>query len=128
MANYILIPCSEVGQEPIKFTYIVDDREYSLNSEEVWLIENSVGDNFCGVVSASTSENASYTAVTIHTDCSTCAVSAGTPYETCLVCCPCESGSTITSVSTPHPTWSNQYGTSVIQSNMVLLGGNGLNS
>lgn len=55
-------------------------------------------------------------------------VSAGTEYTVCLICCPCDSGGTITSVAVPHPTWTTQYGQSIIQANMVLLGGNGLNS
>jgi len=55
-------------------------------------------------------------------------ITAGTPYETCLVCCPCDSGGTITSIAVPHPTWTNGFGRSIVQASMVLLGGNGLNS
>jgi len=55
-------------------------------------------------------------------------LTAGTPYEVCLVCCPCDSGGTVTSVAVPHPTWTTLYGQSVVQANMVLIGGNGLNS
>ena len=53
---------------------------------------------------------------------------ANTIYEACVVCCPCESGETITSVAVPHPTFTDLYGNPVIQGNAVLIGGNGLNS
>lgn len=66
-------------------------------------------------------------------DCLSCvselpSLTAGTPYEVCLVCCPCESGGTITSIDVPHPTFTNLFGRGVVQASAVLLGGNGLNS
>ena len=66
-------------------------------------------------------------------DCENCLTgfitkTANTIYEACVVCCPCESGETITSVSVPHPTFTDLYGNPVIQGNAVLIGGNGLNS
>lgn len=53
---------------------------------------------------------------------------ANTIYNACVICCPCESGETITSVAVPHPTFTDLYGNPVIQGNAVLIGGNGLNS
>lgn len=56
-------------------------------------------------------------------------ISANTESLVCIVCCPCESGSTINQVSPPHPTWTNTEGKSVILLNAIELGGmNGLNS
>jgi hypothetical protein len=50
--------------------------------------------------------------------------SANTEYTACIEC----SGSTYT-VDTPNPVWTDNKGNSVIQLNMVALGGeNGLNS
>ena len=55
--------------------------------------------------------------------------SANTEYTVCVICCDCGStGSTITQVSPPHPVWTDGYGVSVTQLNMITLGGNGLNS
>jgi hypothetical protein len=67
-------------------------------------------------------------------DCPTCKIfnpvpkepprSAGTEYIECVICCDCgASGSTVTQVSPPHPVWTDGYGTSVTQLNMVTLGG-----
>ena len=54
---------------------------------------------------------------------------AGTPYEACVICCPCGTGSTVTSVSTPHPVWTDNYGIEVTQLSAIALGGiNGLNN
>jgi len=56
-------------------------------------------------------------------------VSAGTEYFACQICCPCESGGTVTSVSVPHPVWTGLYGNSVTLLDGVQLGGmNGLNN
>lgn len=55
--------------------------------------------------------------------------SANTENFVCVTCCPCDgsSGSTF-SVTPPHPVWTDGYGTSVTQMNMITLGGiNGLN-
>jgi hypothetical protein len=55
--------------------------------------------------------------------------SAGTESTVCVVCCPCTTGETISSVSAPHPTWTNGQGQAVIQLNAITLGGpNGLNN
>jgi hypothetical protein len=55
--------------------------------------------------------------------------SAGTESTICVVCCPCTTGETITSVSAPHPTWTNGQGQAIVQLNAITLGGpNGLNN
>ena len=55
--------------------------------------------------------------------------SGNTAYEECIICCPCDTGATVNSVSAPHPEWTDGYGTQVTQLNMVVLGGpNGLNA
>jgi len=55
--------------------------------------------------------------------------SAGTEYTACVICCPCESGQTVTQVSVPHPTWTGIQGNAVTLLDAVQLGGmNGLNS
>lgn len=56
--------------------------------------------------------------------------SANTEYNTCVICCECGStGSTVNSVSTPHPIYTDGYNNPIMQLNMVVLGGtNGLNA
>ena len=57
------------------------------------------------------------------------AYSAGTEYFSCQICCPCGTGTTITSTSVPHPIWTGIQGNSVTLLDMVQLGGmNGLNN
>lgn len=56
-------------------------------------------------------------------------VSAGTEYFSCQICCPCDSGGTVTSVAVPHPVWTGLYGNAVTLLDAVQLGGmNGLNN
>jgi hypothetical protein len=54
-------------------------------------------------------------------------ISAGTEVTFCEQICT-ESGTTVVSVTVPHPIWTNGYGKDIIQLGMVTLGGNGLNS
>ena len=55
--------------------------------------------------------------------------SANTPTNICQqICSTGDTGSTVVSVEPQHPTWSTQDGGDVVQLNMVLIGGNGLNS
>jgi hypothetical protein len=56
-------------------------------------------------------------------------LSAGSESKVCVICCPCgSSGGTVTSVSAPHPTWTNLAGKSVVLLDAIQLGGiNGLN-
>jgi uncharacterized delta-60 repeat protein len=62
-------------------------------------------------------------------DCTSCLspISAGTEVTFCEQICT-ESGTTVVSVTVPHPIWTNGYGKDIIQLGMVTLGGNGLNS
>lgn len=55
--------------------------------------------------------------------------SSGTESTICVVCCPCTTGETVTSVVPPHPTWTNGQGQAITQLNAITLGGpNGLNN
>lgn len=55
--------------------------------------------------------------------------SANTESTICVICCECTENQTITSVSPPHPVWTDSQGTSVTQLNAITLGGmNGLNN
>jgi hypothetical protein len=55
-------------------------------------------------------------------------ISAGTLSTVCVeICTTGGTGSTVVSVNPSHPTWSSQDGGDVVQLNMVLIGGNGLN-
>tara|TARA_R110000868_G_scaffold72567_2_gene211354 strand:+ start:2053 stop:2247 length:195 start_codon:yes stop_codon:yes gene_type:complete len=56
-------------------------------------------------------------------------ISANTKTTICVQICDSGStGTTVVSVEPQHPTWSTQDGGDVVQLNMTLLGGNGLNS
>ena len=56
-------------------------------------------------------------------------LSAGTIVQICQVCTDNSGTTTSTFIDAPHPTWTNGNGRSVVQLNMVALGGmNGLNS
>ena len=52
-------------------------------------------------------------------------LSAGTEYKVCVRDC---SGTTFSSVSVPHPTWTNNQGKAIVLLDAVQLGGNGLYS
>jgi hypothetical protein len=54
-------------------------------------------------------------------------ISANTLSTVCVQICSGDTGTTVVSVNPPHPTWSTQDGGDVLQLNMVLIGGNGLN-
>lgn len=55
--------------------------------------------------------------------------SANTESNLCIEICDEVSGTTVVSVSPPHPVWTDGYGTSVTQLNAITLGGeNGLNN
>jgi len=53
--------------------------------------------------------------------------SANAAEDVCVVVCT-SGGTTTVSVEPPHPVWTDNYGTEVIQMNAVTIGGNGLNS
>jgi hypothetical protein len=76
-----------------------------------------------------------FTPVEFYFNCSICIIDntiyprdAGPETLLCVeICGP--SGTTVTQISPPHPVWTDGYGTSVTQLNMVTLGGpNGLNN
>lgn len=67
----------------------------------------------------------------LHADCVSCnqPFSAGTPTKICVLCCPCSTGDTMSSVYGPHPTWSNQQGKAIVLLDAIVLGGpNGVNA
>lgn len=56
-------------------------------------------------------------------------LSSGTETDICQICVDSSGNTTATFVNAPHPTWTDAYGRSVIQLNMIELGGqNGLNN
>jgi hypothetical protein len=66
-----------------------------------------------------------------YTTCDEClnGFSTGTESTICVICCPCTTGETVTSVVPPHPIWTNGQGQAITQLNAITLGGpNGLNS
>ena len=50
-------------------------------------------------------------------------LSANTENTVCQELC----DQSVISITPQHPTWTNEYGKEVVQMNMVLIGGNGLN-
>lgn len=107
--------------------------EETLNPGETWAFSGASGEIICGTVVEPIIGVPNYSAVTLYSGCGECLqdtlefITAGTPYETCVICCPCGTGTTVNSVSTPHPTWTNGSGDVVIQASAVQLGGmNGL--
>jgi hypothetical protein len=83
-------------------------------------IDDSIGDRATDPVIKNT-----------YTTCLDCLppLSAGTIVEICQVCTDNSGTTTSTFIDAPHPTWTNGNGRSVVQLNMVALGGmNGLNS
>ena len=86
----------------------------------------------CPLPNSASTEN--ITAVYFYYSCQYCPdqiiTSANTEYNTCVICCDCGStGSTVNSVSTPHPIYTDGYNNPIMQLNMVVLGGiNGLNN
>jgi len=68
---------------------------------------------------------------TFFTSCELCTapLSGGTESTICVICCPCTTGETITSVSPPHPSWTNGQNKTITLLDAIVLGGpNGLNS
>ena len=105
----------------------------TLNPGETWSFSGASGEIICGTVIQPSVGVPNYSAVTQYDGCGDCLentlefITAGTLYETCVICCPCGTGTTVNSKSTPHPTWTNGSGDVVIQASAVQLGGeNGL--
>jgi hypothetical protein len=66
----------------------------------------------------------------IYTSCEDCHApkNANTPSTVCEICCDCgATGSTVNIITPPYPVWTDQYGKAVVQTNMIVIGGNGLN-
>jgi hypothetical protein len=99
--------------------YITEIRQYSTNEyntliEDFFTIDEILFSNY-----------------SLENGCNEClnGFSAGTESTICVVCCPCTTGETITSVVPPHPTWTNGQGQAIVQLNAITLGGpNGLNN
>ena len=105
----------------------------TLNPGETWAFSGASGEIICGTVIEPSPGVPNYSAVTQYSGCGECIEStvefltAGTPYETCVICCPCGTGTTVNSVATPHPVWTGINGEVVVQAGAVQLGGqNGL--
>ena len=130
MSTFQILLCTNESQ------YILGDEGVeTLNPGETWAFSGANGQLICGTVVEAAVGVPNYTAVTLYDGCGECLedtltfVTAGTPYETCVICCPCNSGTTVNSVSTPHPIWTGINGQVVTQGSAVQLGGqNGLYS
>ena len=128
MANFILEQCSSTT------TFIVGFGE-SFNPivGEIYSFSNGLtGETICGNVISITPSSTTYSAMTLYDNCHECIIdiprSANTEENICIeICGP--SGNTVTSVPSPHPVWTDNYGTEVTQLNAITLGGqNGLNN
>jgi len=128
MANFILEQCSSTT------TFIVGFGE-SFNPivGEIYSFSNGLtGETICGNVISITPSSTTYSAMTLYDNCHECIIdiprSANTEENICLEICD-PSGNTVTSVPSPHPVWTDNYGTEVTQLNAITLGGqNGLNN
>ena len=86
----------------------------------------------CPLPNSASTEN--ITAVYFYYSCQYCPEqiieSANAESTICVICCDCgATGSTVTSVSPPHPIYTDGYNNPIMQLNMVVLGGpNGLNN
>ena len=107
----------------------------TLSPGQTWAFSGANGQIICGTVVQAAQGTPNFSAMTQYSGCGPCLqtittfITAGTPYEACVICCPCGTGSTVNSVSTPHPIWTGLNGQVVVQANAVELGGmNGLYS
>ena len=126
MANYTLEQCSSSNQFTVGFGVTPMFGEiYSFS-------DGLTGETICGTVISPTVSPTTYSAMTLYDNCHECIIdiprSANTEENICLeICGP--SGNTVTSVPSPHPVWTDNYGTEVTQLNAITLGGqNGLNN
>jgi len=97
-------------------------------------IDPTTGITYCATLigSAGPVSTSNYVGM-LFDSCSSCLQSipstANTIGDSCVICDPCYSGGTATTVSVPHPVWTGLYGNSVTQGNAIQLGGqNGLYS
>jgi hypothetical protein len=127
MANYTLEQCSSLN------TFIVDFGAVIPTTGETYSFSDGLtGETICGTVISGTASPTTYSAMTLYDNCHECIIdiprSANTEENICIeICGP--SGNTVTSVPSPHPVWTDNYGTEVTQLNAITLGGqNGLNN
>ena len=128
MANFILEQCSSTN------TFIVGFGETFIPFlGEIYSFSNGLtGETICGTVISGTLSLTTYSAMTLYDNCHECIIdiprSANTEENICIEICD-PSGNTVTSVPSPHPVWTDGYGTPVTQLNAITLGGqNGLNN
>ena len=128
MANYILEQCSSLNTFTVDFGAVIPT-----TGETYSFSDGLTGETICGtVISLSPPSPTTYSAMTLYDNCHECIIdiprSANTEENICLeICGP--SGNTVTSVPSPHPVWTDNYGTEVTQLNAITLGGqNGLNN
>jgi hypothetical protein len=114
---------------------LAESGEETLSPGQTWAFSGATGEIICGTVVQLSPGVPNYSAATQYSGCGECLeatlefMTAGTPYEACVICCPCGTGSTVNSVSTPHPVWTGLNGEVVVQARAVQVGGmNGLNS
>jgi len=128
MANFILEQCSSLNTFTVNFGTVTPT-----TGETYSFSDGLTGETICGtVLSLSFPSPTTYSAMTLYDNCHECIIdiprSANTEENICLeICGP--SGNTVTSVPSPHPVWTDNYGTEVTQLNAITLGGqNGLNN
>jgi hypothetical protein len=124
MSTFVILLCNEDNQ----YAYVDEGRE-TLSVGETWAFSGDGGQLICGTVVETSTVPPNYSAVAQYEGCGDCLsattlyFTANTIYNECVIC-----EGTSTTVSVPHPTWTDNYGNVVVQGNAVLLGGNGLNA
>jgi hypothetical protein len=124
MSTFVILLCNEDNQ----YAYVDEGRE-TLSVGETWAFSGDGGQLICGTVVETSTVPPNYSAVAQYEGCGDCLsattlyFTANTIYNECVIC-----EGTSTTVSVPHPTWTDKYGNVVVQGNAVLLGGNGLNA
>ena len=127
MAYYILEQCSSATQFTVDFGLVTPT-----TGETYSFSDGLTGETICGTVISGTASPTTYSAMTLYDNCHECIIdiprSANTEENICIEICD-PSGNTVTSVPSPHPVWTDGYGTPVTQLNAITLGGqNGLNN
>lgn len=124
MSTFVILICNEN-----QYAYVDEGRE-TLSAGETWSFSGDGGQIICGTVISASTVTPNYSAVTNYDGCGECLsattlyFTANTIYDECVIC-----NDTSTTVDAPHPTWTDNYGNTVVQGNAVVLGGpNGLNS
>jgi hypothetical protein len=128
MANFILEQCSSATQFTVGFGVSFTP----MTGETYSFSDGLTGETICVTVISGTASPTTYSAMTLYDNCNECIIdiprSANTEENICIEICD-PSGNTVTSVPSPHPVWTDNYGTEVTQLNAITLGGqNGLNN